>query len=167
MHNCRHTQKLWEVYLSNVTGRGFDYNLAFVLLTNEQGEEFAEYGFYSNGGGDPIELDGHKYTYVDTVEDYDEAEDLHLPMIYDERLKLIDIWSPTCGPCKQLSPILNQLAKEYPIKLEEVNIEIDPIDNYQVRNVPTVIFYKQNKEVDRFTGFRTKNDIIKYIEKYI
>lgn len=102
-----------------------------------------------------------------TVEDCDEAEDLHLPMIYDERLKLIDIWSPTCGPCKQLSPILNQLAKEYPIKLEEVNIEIDPIDNYQVRNVPTVIFYKQNKEVDRFTGFRTKNDIIKYIEKYI
>ena len=102
-----------------------------------------------------------------TVEDYDESEDLHLPMIYDERLKLIDIWSPTCGPCKQLSPILNQLAKEYPIKLEEVNIEIDPIDNYQVRNVPTVIFYKQNKEVDRFTGFRTKNDIIKYIEKYI
>lgn len=43
-----------------------------IKLTNEQGEEFAEYGFYSNGGGEPIELDGHKYTYVATVEDYDD-----------------------------------------------------------------------------------------------
>ena len=100
------------------------------------------------------------------IKEYDESkEDLHLPIIYDERLKLIDIWSPTCGPCKKLSPILHQLVKDYPIKLEEINAETDLIDSYNV--IPTVIFYKQNKEVDRFVGFRTKNDIIKYIEKYI
>ena len=43
-----------------------------IKLTESQGEEFAEYGYYSNGGGDPLELDGHTYTYTDVVERYEE-----------------------------------------------------------------------------------------------
>ena len=43
-----------------------------IKITEEQGEELAEYGYFSNGGGDPIEIDGHTYTYEDVQEDVED-----------------------------------------------------------------------------------------------
>lgn len=56
-----------------------------IKLTELQGDDFAEYGEYSNGGGDPIELDGHKYTYVDIVERYEEHRWNYTDQIIFER----------------------------------------------------------------------------------
>ncbi|MBI5777835.1 MAG: thioredoxin family protein [Planctomycetes bacterium] len=70
-----------------------------------------------------------------------------------------------CASCKQVSPIIQQVAQQYPdkIKLAEVDIVAQPdlASQNEILSVPTLIISKDNHEVDRITGFISRDNLIK------
>ncbi len=80
---------------------------------------------------------------------------------------LVDFWAGWCMPCKMMAPILNEVADElngnrFVGKLDvEKNKTIS--SKYKIRNIPTMILYKNGKEVNRFVGAKSKDFLIKHI----
>ena len=71
---------------------------------------------------------------------------------------LLDVWGPSCAPCKQLEPIIFRLAKQYQgrVKVAEINAAAAPrtMQKLFVRGTPTVIYFKNGQEVERVVGLR-------------
>ncbi|HEX9841860.1 MAG TPA: thioredoxin [bacterium] len=71
-------------------------------------------------------------------------------------LTLVDFWAEWCGPCKALSPAIEQLASEYDGKLRVAKVDVDANPNvpgrFGIRGIPTVILFKDGKQVDMFVG---------------
>ncbi len=86
----------------------------------------------------------------------------------EDKLLVIDFWANWCGPCKALSSIIDNLATEYANRaiIGKCDVEDnDPIAvKYQIRSVPTIVFIKNGKEVDRVLGATTKADLMAKIE---
>lgn len=76
---------------------------------------------------------------------------------------LVDFWAAWCAPCRKLSPVLNQIAKEgkLDIKIGKINVDSNKpfAINMGVRTLPTMILYKDGKEITRFSGFYSKEDL--------
>ena len=74
---------------------------------------------------------------------------------------LIDFWATWCGPCKRLGPIIEEIAAEYDGKAIIGKCDIEENDDlteqFGIMNVPTVVFLKDGKEVDRVVGLAMKN----------
>jgi len=83
-------------------------------------------------------------------------------------LVVVDFFATWCGPCKVLSPLLHEVADEKS-EAKFIEVDVDEAQNlareYGVTSIPTVVFLKDGKEVDRFVGVRQKNDIIAMIDK--
>ena len=79
-----------------------------------------------------------------------------------EQTVMVDFWAAWCGPCKMLSPIVDQIAEEYPeIKVCKVNIDEEPslaID-YKVMSIPTLLVFKNGEKVNMSIGVQAKSDI--------
>jgi thioredoxin len=71
-------------------------------------------------------------------------------------LTLVDFWAEWCGPCKALSPAIEQLAGEFGGKLKVAKVDIDANPNipgrFGIRGIPTVILFKDGAKVDMFVG---------------
>ncbi|MBC8755895.1 thioredoxin [Kordia sp. YSTF-M3] len=81
---------------------------------------------------------------------------------------LVDFFADWCGPCKILSPILKQVKQELGDTVKVIKIDVDknqPLAvKYQVRGVPTMLLFKNSKQVWRQSGVLQKDDIIKIIK---
>jgi thioredoxin 1 len=71
---------------------------------------------------------------------------------------LVDFYADWCGPCRMLTPVLEQLAKEMHGKIKVTKVDIDSnqqiASRFQVMSVPTMILFKDGKEVNRLIGLR-------------
>ncbi len=80
---------------------------------------------------------------------------------------LVDFHATWCGPCRMLAPVLEDVAKEVHGKGVIAKIDIDASQNiaaeYQISSVPTMILFKNGKEVDRLVGLRNADAIKKFI----
>ena len=75
---------------------------------------------------------------------------------------LVYFWAPWCGPCRMLSPVLDELAGELrgQVKILKVNVDEEPelASKFGVMSIPTVIAFKQGKATNKVVGFRSKED---------
>lgn len=77
-------------------------------------------------------------------------------------IKVLRFTAAWCAPCKIMGAFYNELKEENKdVEFEDVDIELSPerISNFRVVSIPTIIFLKDNIEVDRLNGFKTKNKI--------
>lgn len=83
---------------------------------------------------------------------------------------LVDFFADWCGPCKMLAPILKDVKTELDDAIKIVKIDVDknqPLaSQYQVRGVPTMILFKNGKQLWRQSGVIQKNDLISIINQY-
>ena len=84
---------------------------------------------------------------------------------------LVDFWAPWCGPCKAVSPVIDELAEAYAGKINVVKVNIDEdaalSDTYNVQSIPTIVFFKNGEEVSRSSGVKTKLQFQRDIETAI
>ncbi|MEZ4970621.1 MAG: thioredoxin [Flavobacteriaceae bacterium] len=92
-------------------------------------------------------------------------------IINSETPVLIDFYADWCGPCKMLAPILKQVKEEMGNGLKVIKIDVDKnqslASTYQVKGVPTMLLFKNGKQVWRQSGVLQKNDILKVVQQYI
>ena len=71
-------------------------------------------------------------------------------------LQLVDFWAIWCGPCRLVAPVLEQLAKEYAGKIQIAKLDVDANQKtafkYAIRNIPSILFFKDGKHVDTVVG---------------
>ena len=84
---------------------------------------------------------------------------------------MVDFWAAWCGPCRMVGPIIDELSEEYDGKAIIGKIDIDSNQQYAaqfgVRNIPTVLVFKDGELVDRKVGVSSKNDYAEAIDKLI
>lgn len=84
----------------------------------------------------------------------------------NEKVVLVDFYATWCGPCKMLSPVLDQVSSEVEdvvIGKLDIDESLDIAKEFNVMSVPTMIIFKDGKEVDRLVGLRQKSQIIEAI----
>ena len=82
---------------------------------------------------------------------------------------LVDFWAAWCGPCKMMAPILNDLSEELEGNNSIGKLNVEQYQSvsatYQVRGIPTMILFKDGKEINRFVGIKTKAFLLREITK--
>ncbi|MFI3333592.1 MAG: thioredoxin [Rikenellaceae bacterium] len=92
-------------------------------------------------------------------------------LIAGDKPVVIDFWAEWCGPCRNIAPIIEELADEYEGKVAigkcDVEENDDIVGKYGVRNIPTVIFIKNGELVDKQVGAASKDAFKAKIEKLL
>ena len=92
-------------------------------------------------------------------------------VIKSDKLTVVDFWAEWCGPCKALTPIIEQLATEYDGKVNIGKLDVDSnpevSTKYGIRSIPTILFVKGGQVVDKVVGAVPKNQLQATIQKHM
>lgn len=81
---------------------------------------------------------------------------------------LVDFWAEWCNPCKMIGPVIDEIHDELSDKaiISKVNVDLhsDIAREYGVRNIPTILFFKDGEVYDKLVGFKSKEEIKSKIE---
>jgi len=84
---------------------------------------------------------------------------------------LVDFWAEWCGPCKMLTPVLEELAGEYGdgLKIAKVNVDENPglAQRYKVRSIPNLILIKDGEQIGQIVGALPKAELKSKIDNYL
>jgi len=84
---------------------------------------------------------------------------------------VLDFWAEWCGPCRMLGPIIDELSSEYEGRVIIGKVDVDNnteiTAQFGIRNIPTVLFFKDNQLVDKQVGVAPKHTYIEKVEKML
>lgn len=84
---------------------------------------------------------------------------------------LVDFWASWCGPCRMVGPIIEQLAEEYEGKVTVGKVNVDEesalASEFAVVSIPTIIIFKDGKQVEKLVGVRSFDDFCDILDKYV
>ena len=90
-------------------------------------------------------------------------------IISGDKPVLVDFWAVWCGPCRMLSPTVDEISETYADKLEVVKCNVDDCQDiameYGIRSSPTLLFFKNGEPVERTVGAVSRAEIVSIIEK--
>lgn len=84
-------------------------------------------------------------------------------------LVLVDFWAEWCGPCKMLSPILDEISNERGLLVGKLNIDENPakMEEYSIHSIPTMVLFKSGQPVKTITGAKPKHLLLKELSEWI
>jgi thioredoxin 1 len=92
-------------------------------------------------------------------------------VLQSDRPMLVDFWAPWCGPCRALAPTVEQIAVEWAgrARVVKVNVDVSPnsAERFSVRAIPTLILFKNGREVERLLGAAHKGEIVRRLDPHI
>ena len=85
-------------------------------------------------------------------------------LLESEKLIIVDFWATWCGPCRMLSPLLDEVEAEMADKVEVVKVNVDDADEiamrFRIMSIPTLLFFKNGAMVDRSVGAMPKSALV-------
>lgn len=86
-------------------------------------------------------------------------------------LAMVDFWATWCGPCQIIAPLVEQIAEEYEGKIKVAKLDVDANQQvafrFNVRSIPSILFFKNGKHVDTVVGAVPKAYLVERIEKHL
>ena len=84
---------------------------------------------------------------------------------------VVDFWAPWCGPCKWVSPLIDEVGRQHAGRLKVVRLDTDQApaiaERYQVRGIPTLLVIQNGEEVDRIVGAVRRPELAQWLERHI
>ena len=82
---------------------------------------------------------------------------------------LVDFWAEWCGPCKMISPILDEISNEYGLPVGKLNVDENPekAQEYSVQSIPTMVLFRNGKPVHTVLGAMPKHKLLKELAEWL
>lgn len=97
-----------------------------------------------------------------------EEKDFFEKVLKSEKKVLVDFYADWCGPCRMLSPVIEEVAKEFD-DTQFYKINVDNAEEiarkYGVMSIPTIILFKNGELLNKEVGFKTKSELKEFLEK--
>jgi thioredoxin 1 len=108
------------------------------------------------GNGGPISVSDGNFT--DVIEN-------------GKGLSIVDFWAAWCGPCRMVAPVIEQLAKDFDGKMQVAKLDVDANQQvamkYNIRSIPTILFFKDGRHVDTVVGAVPKAYLERKIQEHL
>ncbi len=92
-------------------------------------------------------------------------------VLQSDKPVLVDFWAPWCGPCRAIAPMLEEIAGSFgdKIKIMKCNVDDNPATpgKYEIRSIPTLLFFKDGKVVEQVIGITAKSNLEDAINKLL